>query len=248
MKICLTTWRSHITECLREWVEELAAGRGHAVAAEPAQADRRVERLQFADQVGAVQVATRLAGADEDVHRTPSSRFQVPSFVSELGTWNLELALRRRVALDAGKVARGLDLAVAEGDEHFEDLAPGRERAAVFPLVAFHRAHERGFVVVVVALAGGRVDEPTPFAGPTLLGRVLPAAVDGDRDVPFPTVGRRRRERTGSGGVVFWVIAGWLSVSTLGRTLCPGRRFAVRSEQPNDRHVRHKTTCAIVRF
>src|SRR5947209_18636943 len=52
-------------------------------------------------------------------------------------------ALRRgRVPLDAGQIALGLHLAVAERDQDFEHLAPGRERPAVLPLIPLHRLHE----------------------------------------------------------------------------------------------------------
>src|SRR5262249_26798382 len=67
------------------------------------------------------------------------------------------LSLRGRIALDPRQVALRGHLAIAEGDEDFQDLTPGRERAAVLTLVALHRPHERGLVLVVVALAGGRV-------------------------------------------------------------------------------------------
>src|SRR5215218_9439715 len=94
------------------------------------------------------------------IRAVPDSRFQVLYFNLDLGTWNLELTLGRGVPLDAGQVAGRLDLAVTEGHEDFQDFAPSREWAAVLPLVPLHGAHERGLVVVVVPLAGGRVDKP----------------------------------------------------------------------------------------
>src|SRR5438876_1155517 len=48
--------------------QESGAGRLHPLAAEAADPDSRRPGLQRADEVGAVQVAARLAGANEDVH------------------------------------------------------------------------------------------------------------------------------------------------------------------------------------
>src|SRR5262249_11328752 len=60
----------------------------------------------------------------------------------------------------AGQLGRLGDLAVAERMEHFQHLAPRRERSAIVPLVLVHRLHEDDFVVSVVALAGGRINLP----------------------------------------------------------------------------------------
>src|SRR5262249_6624327 len=78
------------------------------------------------------------------------------------------------------------DLAVAQGAEHFEHLAPGGERPPVVALVLVHRLHEDDFLVAVVALAGGGVDLPAAFAA--LAPVLAAAAIHGDGDVPLPTV------------------------------------------------------------
>src|SRR4051812_8337897 len=69
----------------------------------------------------------------------------VSSFEIRVSSWprnpnfgTRDLTLRRRVPLDARQIALGLDLAVAERDQHLEHFAPGRERPAVFPLIPLH--------------------------------------------------------------------------------------------------------------
>src|SRR5262249_40624107 len=57
---------------LTQRIEQPAAGLGHVFAAEADAFHRRVAEAQLADQVGAVQVAARLAGAEEDSHGFPA--------------------------------------------------------------------------------------------------------------------------------------------------------------------------------
>src|SRR3954471_3839093 len=95
-------------------------------------------------------------------------------------------ALRRQGRLQAGHGAGLGDLAIAEGAQHLQHLAPGRERPAVVALVLVHRLHEGDFLVVVVALAGGRVDLAAALA---LLAAVLAAAaIDRDGDALLAAV------------------------------------------------------------
>src|SRR5262245_281695 len=78
------------------------------------------------------------------------------------------------------------DATIAEGPQYFEDLAPGREGAAVGALVEVHRLHEGDLLIGVVAFAGGRIDLPATFA---LLATVLAAApLDRHRDVALAAV------------------------------------------------------------
>src|SRR5262245_42949092 len=121
------------------------------------------------------------------------------------------LALWRRSARGkAWQTRRRGDLAVAESCEHLQDLAPGRERAAVVALILVHRLHERDFLVRVIALAGGWVDLPAALAGPALFRRVRLAALHCNGDVPFAAIGlfairssvlahRRRPHKSGTG-------------------------------------------------
>src|SRR5262249_38381863 len=85
---------------------------------------------------------------------------------------------------------RGLrsDLAITQGTQHFQNLAPGRERPAVVALVLIHRLHEGDLLVGVVAFTGGGVDLPAPLAGATLLRAVGLAAFDRHRNVALATV------------------------------------------------------------
>src|SRR4051812_2518520 len=95
-------------------------------------------------------------------------------------------ALRRQGRLQAGHGAGLGDLAIAEGAQHLQHLAPGRERPAVVALVLVHRLHEDDFLVVVVPFAGGRVDLPAALA---LLPAVLTAAaLDGHGNAAFAAV------------------------------------------------------------
>ena len=48
--------------------------------------------------------------------------------------------------------------------QHFQRFAPGREGSAIVALVLVHRLHEFDFVVVVIALAGRRIDLATAFS------------------------------------------------------------------------------------
>src|SRR5262245_57174601 len=102
------------------------------------------------------------------------------------------------------------DATVAERSEYLQHFAPRRERAAVLPLVAVHRLHELGLVVVVIPFTRRRVDQPPALAVLALLGGVLRApAIGCNRDIPLPAVVReagpsgygvrRRRGRRGVG-------------------------------------------------
>src|SRR5687767_8926190 len=93
---------------------------------------------------------------------------------------------RRHGVAEAGHGAGLGDFAVTHGPKHFEHFAPGRERAAIVALVLVHRLHEVDFVVVVVALAGGRIDLPAALA---LIAAVFAAAaLESDRDRAFAAV------------------------------------------------------------
>src|SRR5258708_38329381 len=69
--------------------------------------------------------------------------------------WHGDLGLQRLVARQRGRLG---DAAISEGAQHFQHFAPGREGAAVVPLVAVHRLHELDFVLGIILLAGGRID------------------------------------------------------------------------------------------
>lgn len=101
---------------------------------------------------------------------------------------NIQLLLPLGRQIDRARVARERgrfgNLAVAEGAEHLEDLTPGWERSAIVPLVLVHRFHEDDFFVVVVPLAGRRVDLTPAFRqiGP----RTGAPPIEGDRNIPLP--------------------------------------------------------------
>src|SRR5215471_6009999 len=77
--------------------------------------------------------------------------------------------------------------AISEGPQHFEYLAPGWEGPAVLAFVLVHRLHELNLIGAVIALAGGRIDLPPPFAllGPSIFAA---AALDGHRDTAFTSI------------------------------------------------------------
>lgn len=52
----------------------------------------------------------------------------------------------------------GLDLAIPQTANHFQDFAPGREWSAAAALVGIHGIHEFDFVVRIVTLASGRIN------------------------------------------------------------------------------------------
>src|SRR5262245_36405755 len=70
-----------------------------------------------------------------------------------------------------GPMAVGPGLLVAQVAEDFEHLAPGGEHPAAAALVFVHRHHEFGLRLGILALAGGRVDEPATAAELTGVGR-----------------------------------------------------------------------------
>src|SRR5262249_29585102 len=95
---------------------------------------------------------------------------------------------RWRQARQGGRLGH---LAVTQGPQHFQHLAPCRERPAIVALVLVHRPHEDDFLVVIVPLARGRIDLAAAFAllpaiftaaplhgnGDTALTAVVPATV-----------------------------------------------------------------------
>ncbi len=53
---------------LAERIQEVAAGLGHALAAETRDLDSGLPGVQRSNQIGSVQIAARLPGADEQSH------------------------------------------------------------------------------------------------------------------------------------------------------------------------------------
>lgn len=79
---------------------------------------------------------------------------------------------------------RRVHLRIAQAAKNFEHFAARGEHAAAGSLVAVERVHEFNFVVVVVPLAGGRVDLP---AAVHFLAALKLAAFDSDRGGPNAT-------------------------------------------------------------
>src|SRR5262245_55530245 len=80
-----------------------------------------------------------------------------------------------------------LGAAIAQGAQHFQHLAPGRERTPIGTLVQIHRLHELDLLLRVLLLAGSRIDLAAAFA--LFLTTVLAAAAfDRDGNGPLAAV------------------------------------------------------------
>src|SRR5262249_10814113 len=87
---------------------------------------------------------------------------------------------RRQGRAKAGKLCRLGDLAIAQGAQHPEHLAPGREGPAILAPCMIPRLHEVEFLVTIVARAGRGID--LAAALPLLPSILAAAALDGHRN------------------------------------------------------------------
>ena len=161
--------------------KQLGPGSRHLGAAEADDVCVGLPRAEGANQIRPVQIAARFASAEEQLHAgvlaagEQASSLLVYCYAFPAAPLAPVSGSHRNpfFLLAAWQRSRFGDAAVAERAENLQHLAPRRERAAVLALVPVHRLHELGFVVVVVALAGRRVDEPAALAVLPLVGGVL---------------------------------------------------------------------------